>query len=764
MGLTSRYIDLPISFYLLIVLSRPPSDFIFLEESIHCLDCSKIDWLYTMQSPTQHSIASPPTTTSTKECSPKTYDTFYVDYKDIIRQLRSSSIDIRYSCMGMRICSKTGNLIQCWKQSRLTNDRTLLRQVAARLDQTILNPHIAFHFYKDLRTSKLLCEACCEKTLLASWLSLNPILKDWDNKDTSERREFFVAVEAAYKGKLSSVVNDIGNVPDIRADSNSIEDGSDRPATSADDTLPSAPRHSHLDVYTPISKPMKRPVSAGSIPFKMASTQFQYTAQTIDGYTTGKSASSGGADLEKTFSQVFGDKPDPKSADTVDFTQQPLTTQRSERRASMCETLHAFGASVFTKSSPTSIRSPSASNTGKSGNNINSQSQTFHNADEGDALGSPRSESPASPSPTLHPQEEKCQLPTRQRSTSFLNSTTKKSNQDDEPVPGRDKAVSALFMTEISPSSSQSVDSPTLLHPLIEDPAMDIMGPIAGSSERCESGSLAYFSSPHGESPCANRRTLAPEVRSSNSPTVHKTTRNSQNTTDILRFKILQMSKIPRDIDNDLRDELLQGTVREGFAYVLQAPKHFQDKGLAPLVKIGYAKNVAVRIKDLYKNCKIEGLEQVSDDQAFAHALYEKTEKLAHVELSNFQRKWLCDSCKVLHGEWFEVAPEVAVQVVQRWRKFLENVPYTNSGILQSPWASLLERSGMPFSQKEELVTDHDSRNERWEKWIEKGSAMSRELCGAIWVDVIKCAFLRHQLVLSTEIPRNLFPLFSWAY
>ena len=284
-------------------------------------------------------------------------------------------------------------------------------------------------------------------------------------------------------------------------------------------------------------------------------------------------------------------------------------------------------------------------------------------------------------------------------------------------------AITSAIGSTVTPSTSQPTENECEVHPSNESRTTEAPNLVLSSESEpsMESTTSCVETVPSLE------RTLIPETDCRDVDPFLENAQRSLSSPAVLQLKGSSRFQIPRDIDNNLRNELLQLTAREGYVYVLQAPEYFKEKRLVPLVKIGVAVNVPSRINHLIRVCRISELEQVPDDQAFAHPFYKKTEKLAHVELANFQRDLKCAGCKSIHKEWFDVAPEVALQVVQRWRKFLENVPYTTSGVLKSPWTDLLERSEMPFLPKEELNVDHNSRNERWEKWVDKGIAMSKE-------------------------------------
>ncbi|KAI9740067.1 MAG: hypothetical protein M1818_004818 [Claussenomyces sp. TS43310] len=178
-------------------------------------------------------------------------------------------------------------------------------------------------------------------------------------------------------------------------------------------------------------------------------------------------------------------------------------------------------------------------------------------------------------------------------------------------------------------------------------------------------------------------------------------------------------------IDDYIREAIKKNTIREGHVYILKAPKYFEKNypGEIRLVKIGIAGNVSQRISELKKNCGLDDLERVTDDEDVAIDLYYKVEELVHSELRNFRRYIKCGKCgagksKGLgHREWFAVSEAVALQTVQRWRRFIEQKPCDENGILLDSWSSMM-RTHRP---KSEEYNDHDGRHHRWNRWLEEG-------------------------------------------
>lgn len=107
-----------------------------------------------------------------------------------------------------------------------------------------------------------------------------------------------------------------------------------------------------------------------------------------------------------------------------------------------------------------------------------------------------------------------------------------------------------------------------------------------------------------------------------------------------------------------------------------------------------------------------------------------KVEKLAHMELANFQYR----SCQASeeHREWFKVAESIAEQTVQRWIRF-SHAAYTKEGTLSDLWAAHVDKlmndesyadEEMKFGRKNPQP-HHVARNQRLNKWLETGPGLA---------------------------------------
>ena len=131
----------------------------------------------------------------------------------------------------------------------------------------------------------------------------------------------------------------------------------------------------------------------------------------------------------------------------------------------------------------------------------------------------------------------------------------------------------------------------------------------------------------------------------------------------------------------------------EGYIYV------FESTIYNGYVKIGRTKNPIGDRMNKWGKCEI-GCLYIKDPENTKFRHYELVEKLIHTELSNYRRRYKCKTCgsgyklnpnkrdqHVSHEEWFEIDKDKALQVVERWRRWvIEREPYTPYGKLRDFW------------------------------------------------------------------------------
>lgn len=79
------------------------------------------------------------------------------------------------------------------------------------------------------------------------------------------------------------------------------------------------------------------------------------------------------------------------------------------------------------------------------------------------------------------------------------------------------------------------------------------------------------------------------------------------------------------------------------------------------------------------------------------------------------------------HKEWFWVWPEVAINSVERWKKFVERA-YTPYGTIMHSWAALLRNNLTPAGLEEINAfrrrwfrQHHELRNKTLNDWLKEG-------------------------------------------
>ena len=184
------------------------------------------------------------------------------------------------------------------------------------------------------------------------------------------------------------------------------------------------------------------------------------------------------------------------------------------------------------------------------------------------------------------------------------------------------------------------------------------------------------------------------------------------------------------EIDDAIRKMIRAHVESEGGVYIFKAPEYFKmcRPGKPALLKIGKSANIKDRMIELKKNCGISDISRVLDGKTLSIAWYSRIEQLVHCELQNYRRIFRCLKCGKEHHEWFEVSEEVALQSVQRWRKFMEQEPYDKNGILRDHWSNMIVLGNMSHPEREEQWNDYQSRNERWGEWLERGIKEQEEI------------------------------------
>lgn len=94
----------------------------------------------------------------------------------------------------------------------------------------------------------------------------------------------------------------------------------------------------------------------------------------------------------------------------------------------------------------------------------------------------------------------------------------------------------------------------------------------------------------------------------------------------------------------------------------------------------------------------------------------ERIEKLVALDLGHLRKPWKCIQCCCVHGEWFKLKEEKAVEIVKVWVKWSnEQGPYNHDKTLEPIWTYLIKKARLPTRVFEDL--DHTARWDHW-SWV----------------------------------------------
>lgn len=145
----------------------------------------------------------------------------------------------------------------------------------------------------------------------------------------------------------------------------------------------------------------------------------------------------------------------------------------------------------------------------------------------------------------------------------------------------------------------------------------------------------------------------------------------------------------------------------------------FQDPDRKSIIKIGLSQTAPERVAKQVKDCKLKSLLPVYISRLIKVAHAAKVEKLAHIELRHFRRRFSCGGCQERHQEFFEVEHDVAKNVIERWIAFLGLGVYGKDNNFLETWKNKI----VAFIDKNRPIqdhNDHDGRNDWWERMTEE--------------------------------------------
>jgi hypothetical protein len=164
---------------------------------------------------------------------------------------------------------------------------------------------------------------------------------------------------------------------------------------------------------------------------------------------------------------------------------------------------------------------------------------------------------------------------------------------------------------------------------------------------------------------------------------------------DTTPFEIISRSDtLPADqgsynlVQAKLGHSLNMDDQRDGHVYL------YTVKGNEKYVKIGYTgRLIEERHKEWTFDCNRKTMSLYPKQsylvKAIPHA--RRVEALCHAELDHHKVKIYCKACLKPHIEWFEVSPEEAIGVIEKWSKWIAKRPYQSKTLRSRVTWSLVE-------------------------------------------------------------------------
>jgi len=126
----------------------------------------------------------------------------------------------------------------------------------------------------------------------------------------------------------------------------------------------------------------------------------------------------------------------------------------------------------------------------------------------------------------------------------------------------------------------------------------------------------------------------------------------------------------------------IQRTIREGLDWKDRLDGYiylYQVEGNEGFVKLGYtSRTINTRHQEWTDSCnrEIKSLYPLSSHSVVKLPNARRIEALCHAELHNRRVRTYCNGCLKDHIEWFEVSPEYAVSIINKWSKWMMTGPY----------------------------------------------------------------------------------------
>lgn len=136
--------------------------------------------------------------------------------------------------------------------------------------------------------------------------------------------------------------------------------------------------------------------------------------------------------------------------------------------------------------------------------------------------------------------------------------------------------------------------------------------------------------------------------------------------------------------------------------------------------------------KKQIERCFTYNLEIISSDDDFSLVEnHTRVERLVHLELRNYRRRFPCPCRQVSHdgdakdawtnhGEWFEISSQKAAEVVTRWRNWMSTEPYLDGNLKPREKAKIDKYRKNPRQMKTMVYRNKEDQEDwRWDGFLE---------------------------------------------
>ncbi|KAK7954292.1 hypothetical protein PG988_014986 [Apiospora saccharicola] len=198
--------------------------------------------------------------------------------------------------------------------------------------------------------------------------------------------------------------------------------------------------------------------------------------------------------------------------------------------------------------------------------------------------------------------------------------------------------------------------------------------------------------------------------------------------------RTLHLSESPTSLDDNIKGAMRKPLTKKqrrqqdhGNNYLFEVkPSQFPEK---TIWKIGFTTGPNdKRQKTIFNDCRHRSIRGQYDPGHVAIRLCRRAETLTHAELARHRYHFDCECSVIDHREYFDVDPQLALEVIHRWRTFCMREPYDAKGKLQPFWEDRLR--DMDRQQKLRADLDMTERRKQWDRFVHA------ILLDAVWYDI----------------------------